>query len=69
MAKQIPEEDLKVIEEMLKAHPNGVDLKFINEAMGNTLPHRTLQYRLRYLAGQGRVVTEGHSSRKVSTKS
>jgi len=32
MAKQIPEEDLKGIEEILKAHPNGVDLKFISEA-------------------------------------
>lgn len=60
MAKQIPEEDLKGIEEILKSHPNGVDLKFISNAMGNNVPHRTLQYRLRYLAAQGRVVTEGH---------
>ncbi len=60
MAKQIPEEDLKGIEEILKSHPNGVDLKFISNAMGNNVPHRTLQYRLRYLAEQGRVVTEGH---------
>lgn len=59
MAKQIPEEDLKVIEEILKAHPNGVDLKFISAASGSSLPHRTLQYRLRYLAGQGRALTEG----------
>lgn len=27
--------------------------------MGDSIPHRTLQYRLRYLAEQGRVVTEG----------
>jgi hypothetical protein len=60
MAKQIPEEDLKGIEEILKSHPNGVDLKFISNAMGNNVPHRTLQYRLRHLAEQGRVVTEGH---------
>ncbi|MBK7836786.1 MAG: hypothetical protein IPJ49_03650 [Candidatus Obscuribacter sp.] len=37
MAKQIPEEDLKVIEEILKAHPNGVDLKFISAASGSSL--------------------------------
>ena len=30
MAKQIPEEDLNGIEEILNAHPNGVDLKFIS---------------------------------------
>src|ERR1700679_3924991 len=59
MAKQIPEEDLKGVEEILKAHPNGVDLKFISDAMGDSVPHRTLQYRLRYLAKQGRLVTEG----------
>jgi Fic family protein len=59
MAKQISEDDLKGIEQVLKAHPNGVDLKFISNAMGATVPHRTLQYRLRYLAEQGRVVTEG----------
>ena len=59
MAKQIREEDLKGIEEVLKAHPNGVDLKFISDAMGASVPHRTLQYRLRYLAEQGRIVTEG----------
>lgn len=59
MAKQIPEENLKGIEEILKAHPNGVDLKFISEAMGDSVPQRTLRYRLRYLADQGRVVTEG----------
>ncbi len=59
MAKQIPEEDLKRIEEILKAQPNGVNLKFISAAIGDSLPHRTLQYRLHYLAEQGRVVTEG----------
>jgi fido (protein-threonine AMPylation protein) len=59
MAKQIPEEDLKGIEEILKAHPNGVDLKFISDAMGDSVPQRTLRYRLRYLADQGRVATEG----------
>lgn len=59
MAKQIPEKDLKGIEEILKAHPDGVDLKFISAAMGDGVPHRTLQYRLRYLAAQGRVITEG----------
>jgi fido (protein-threonine AMPylation protein)/DNA-binding transcriptional ArsR family regulator len=59
MAKQIPEENLKGIEEILKAHSNGVDLKFISEAMGDSVPQRTLRYRLRYLADQGRVVTEG----------
>lgn len=60
MGKQIAKEDLKGIEEILKAHPNGVDLKFISDAMGNNIPHRTLQYRLRHLVAQGRVVTQGN---------
>ncbi len=59
MARQIPEEDLEGIEAILKAHPAGADLKFISAAMGGNIPHRTLQYRLRYLAERGRVVTEG----------
>lgn len=59
MAKQIPEEELKAIEEILRAHPNGVDLKFISDAMGNNVPDRTLRYRLHYLAEHGKVETVG----------
>lgn len=59
MAKQIPEEKLVGIEEVLRNHPNGVDLNFIGDAMGDNVPHRTLQYRLRYLADLGRIVTVG----------
>lgn len=59
MTKQIPEEVLKGIEEILKEHPHGVDLKFISAAMGDSVPIRTLRYRLHYLAEQGRIVTAG----------
>jgi Fic family protein len=59
MAKPIPEDDLKGIEEVLKANPGGVSLKFISDAMGDNAPRRTLQHHLHYLVKQGRAATEG----------
>ncbi len=59
MAKSIPEEALKAIEDVLKAHPDGVTLTFIAEALSEKVSRRTLQYRLRYLVDNGRAVAEG----------
>ncbi len=59
MAKPIPEEELKHIEDLLKAHPEGVSLRFISDALGDNAPRRTMQHHLHYLVEQGRAATKG----------
>lgn len=59
MPKPVPEDKLKAIENILKAHSEGVSRSFIAEALGERVSQRTLQSRLRYLVGQGRAVAEG----------
>ena len=49
MAKQIPEQDLKAIEEAVHHHPGGLTLQQIVDELKADLPRRTLQYRLKYL--------------------
>lgn len=61
MPKPIPEEELRAIEEILKAHPDGASRNFIAEALGKRISQRTLQARLRYLINHGRAVAEGQS--------
>ncbi len=59
MAKQIPEQDLKAIEEAVHHHPGGLTLQQIVDELKADLPRRTLQYRLKYLVNAKRLVTEG----------
>jgi hypothetical protein len=59
MAKQIPEQDLKAIEEAVRRHPGGATFQQIVDALKTGLPRRTLQYRLKYLANAKRLVAEG----------
>ena len=59
MAKQIPEQDLKAIEEAVHHHPGGLTLQQIVDELKAVLPRRTLQYRLKYLVNAKRLVTEG----------
>src|SRR3990167_1317310 len=59
MAKSIPKKDLRAIEDILKGHPEGVSLKFVSDALGDKIPRRTLQYRLRHLVDEERVVAQG----------
>jgi Fic family protein len=59
MAKPIPEEHLKAIEDVLRDHPDGASLSSISDALSNQTPLRTLQYRLRHLVDQGRVLVQG----------
>jgi hypothetical protein len=59
MAKQIPEQDLKAIEEAVNHHPDGLTLQQIVDELKADLPRRTLQYRLKYLVNAKRLVTEG----------
>lgn len=59
MAKKIPEEGLAAIEEAVKRKVGGASLAEISEALKPAIPRRTLQYRLKYLVDEGRLVTEG----------
>jgi len=58
MAKQIPDQDLNEIEEIVRRHPDGVTFKEIADALKTRIPPRTLQYRLRYLVNEKRLVPE-----------
>jgi DNA-binding transcriptional ArsR family regulator len=58
MAKKIPEQALHAIEQVLKARQDGASVADIAEAAAG-VPRRTLQYRLKYLVDEGRVVKEG----------
>ena len=59
MPKPVPEEELKAIEVVLKAHPDGISRIFIGEALSKKVSPRTLQSHLRYLVKNGRVMAEG----------
>jgi Fic family protein len=59
MAKPIPEKDLEVIEKIVEGQPDAVGLQFISAAINDRIPRRTLQYHLRYLVDEGRLVAEG----------
>src|SRR5688500_18346833 len=59
MAKPKPEQDLKAIEQAVARHPDGATIQQIAEAVGAQVPRRTLQYRLRYLVNEKRLVQEG----------
>jgi DNA-binding HxlR family transcriptional regulator len=61
MPKPVPEEELKAIEDVLKAHPGGVSRTFIAEALSEMVSPRTLQSRLQYLVENGRATAEGQS--------
>jgi Fic/DOC family len=65
MPKPVPEEELKVIEGVLRAHPEGLTRTSIAGALTEKVPPRTLQSRLRYLVQHDRVSVEGQS-RSVS---
>ena len=57
----VPETKLTPIEAVLRAHPDGVTLTLIAEALGGRVSRRTLQYRLSYLVEHRRAVAEGQS--------
>ena len=59
MAKRIPEQALAAIEKAVQLRPEGADLPQIAGALNQPVPKRTLQYRLRYLVDEGRLVKEG----------
>lgn len=59
MPKQIPPEELASIEAVIATHPEGLSLQAIAEALGDAIPRRTLQYRLKHLIEKGRLIAEG----------
>lgn len=59
MARRIQEEDLQVIEEAVRRHPQGVSAQQIDDELEFAPPRRTLQYRLKSLVDGGRLVMEG----------
>ena len=74
MAKRDSEEDLRAIEEAVRQHAEGLTARQVYDALVSRLPRRTLQYRLKTLVDDGRLVREGsgrwvryHAPRAVST--
>lgn len=59
MAKPIPEEGLAAIENAAHGHVEGITAQQIAGALKAPVPLRTLQYRLKYLVDNGRLVKEG----------
>ncbi len=59
MARHIQEEDLKAIEEAVQRYPQGATAQQIRAALASAPPTRTLQYRLKSLVGDKRIVMVG----------
>lgn len=59
MAKRIPDKELEAIEAVVSRHPDGIGVSDIAHELGDGLPRRTLQYRLKYLVDQERLVKQG----------
>lgn len=58
MAKRIPEEDLQAIEDVARRHPEGVTAQQISRDLKAAIPLRTLQYRLKYLVDNKRLIKD-----------
>jgi Fic/DOC family len=59
VARRIPEQVSKQIEDVVRNHPDGVTAPQIAAALNSTVPPRTLQYRLKYLVDHKRLSMEG----------
>ena len=59
MARRIHAEDLRAIEEVARQHPEGLTAQQVNDALESAPPRRTLQYRLKSLVDDRRLVMEG----------
>jgi len=59
VAKRIPEEALAAVEQIIKARPDGASLADIADEVKPSIPRRTLQYRVKYLVDEGRLVKQG----------
>jgi hypothetical protein len=59
LPKQVPEEELLAVEEVVRHRNTPVTGREIADALQHRMPRRTLQFRLRYLVDAGRLVAEG----------
>ena len=59
MPKALKEDDLAAIEQVVRAHPEGISVAEITGALKPAVARRTLQYRLKFLADAGRIAAEG----------
>ncbi len=59
MASHIPPEALLAIEDAVRRNPNGISAPEILRFLGISVPQRTLQYRLKHLVTQKRLVMDG----------
>jgi len=59
MAKRIPEKELQAIEAVVRRSPDGIAVQDIARELKTDLPRRTLQYRLKYLVAEKRLVKKG----------
>jgi Fic/DOC family len=57
--KRIPEKELQAVEEAAGRHPDGITARQIARELKTAVPLRTLQYRLKYLADNKRLVKVG----------
>ncbi len=55
----MPEQELKAIEAVVSAHPEGIAIRDIGDELEKKTARRTLQYRLNHLIGEGRLAREG----------
>ena len=60
MAKLIPEQELKAIEVVVSAHPEGIAIQDIQDELEEEIARRTLQYRLKHLVDEGRLAKQGN---------
>ena len=61
MPKRIPDKETAAILAAVKKHPEGASRAEIQKALRLKIPPRTLQFRLRSLVAEDRLVTEGAS--------
>ena len=59
MARHVPEEHFRAIEEVLREHPEGMTASQIETALTTAPPRRTLQHRLKSLVDGKRLTTVG----------
>ena len=63
MARHVREEHLRAIEEVLREHTEGRTVSQIEAALATVPPRRTLQYRLKSLVDNKRLIMEGTGRR------
>ena len=59
MARRLPEDSLQAIVEAARRHPDGVTAGEVADSLPADLPRRTLQYRLKALVDDGRLIMTG----------